>query len=104
MTVTYVPTRHIKGDGNWYVGIEKVDSERRDPDPWGQGPILVYCVVDGVPPDKTYDTPGLLPTYMKVAGAPFVTNSALAKARRIADRLNSGDITIEELTRLLKEA
>lgn len=102
MTVTYHAWRAKMGDGSWSVGIEMLDTERPDPDPWGNGPRIVHKICKGIQPDRDWDNDGLASTYRHIDGPPHETNGALDKARRIADRLNSGDLTIDRLRSLLR--
>lgn len=84
--------------GNWDVGIEIIDDDRPDPDPWGQGRIVLMHTARGLEPDKDYDNDGLAISYRVITDQPpHASRGAYMKAKRLANRLNSGELTEERV-------
>jgi hypothetical protein len=100
--LTYLPVTGQNGAGTWDVYVERHDAGRPDPDPWGNGPIVVCNILERIPPDKDYDTGGVCVSYRLSKSRPHVTISAHAKAARIADMLNTGEMTEKRLRELMK--
>lgn len=90
MTITYRARRTRNGAGNWNVYVERIDSDRPDPDPWGNGPIIEQDVARNIRPGRA--VPGGWQTvpgdFGHGARPPAGTDEPFAEAQRIADELN----------------